>query len=229
MAVEPATGRAKIANAVLEEMRRYLLADTGESHEVKVDKVRRSVEEAEKDTMVQKCMLSLEAPPKFTNDLKRGKGIVFDYEENVGDSSQLSVQSYPPKLMADSFKAQKALSIFSAPGRLLLCEEESSMAVSKPVSNELPTVFKANSFAPCSSGNFKKRNVVRKRPPKSVRQQRYREVKAVQLEESAGQREGKQIQISKKRKCAHEEVEEKTNTKAVCLKAIPNKGFPPSQ
>lgn len=229
MAVEPATGRAKIANAVLEEMRRYLLADTGESHEVKVDKVRRSVEEAEKDTMVQKCMLSLEAPPKFTNDLNRGKGIVFDYEENVGDSSQLSVQSYPPKLMADSFKAQKALSIFSAPGRLLLCEEESSMAVSKPVSNELPTVFKANSFAPCSSGNFKKRNVVRKRPPKSVRQQRYREVKAVQLEESAGQREGKQIQISKKRKCAHEEVEEKTNTKAVCLKAIPNEGFPPSQ
>ncbi|XP_018473604.1 uncharacterized protein LOC108844808 [Raphanus sativus] len=47
--LDPATGRYKIANEVLEEMRRYLRADTGENHATKVDKVQSSVHLVEKD------------------------------------------------------------------------------------------------------------------------------------------------------------------------------------
>lgn len=55
--LDPATGRWKIAKEVLEEMRRYLLADTGESHAIKVDKVQRSVKSAEQDPMTQRTSL----------------------------------------------------------------------------------------------------------------------------------------------------------------------------
>ncbi|XP_018462845.2 uncharacterized protein At4g02000-like [Raphanus sativus] len=41
--IDPATGRLKIANEIMDKMRRFLLADTGESYEVKVDKIKRSV------------------------------------------------------------------------------------------------------------------------------------------------------------------------------------------
>ncbi|KAG2304115.1 hypothetical protein Bca52824_032766 [Brassica carinata] len=72
--LDTATGRWKIAKEVLEEMRRYLLADTGESQTVKVDKIKKSVKMAEKDHMTQRTTLRLEAPPMITSDLNKGKG-----------------------------------------------------------------------------------------------------------------------------------------------------------
>ena len=41
--IDPPTGRWNIAKEVLEEMRRYLAVDTGESKTVKVDKIQKSV------------------------------------------------------------------------------------------------------------------------------------------------------------------------------------------
>lgn len=37
--IDPATGRFKMAKEVLEEMRRYMLAGTGENREIKIDKI----------------------------------------------------------------------------------------------------------------------------------------------------------------------------------------------
>lgn len=45
--LDHATGRWKIAKEVLEEMRRYLLAETGESRGIKIDKIQQSVKAAE--------------------------------------------------------------------------------------------------------------------------------------------------------------------------------------
>lgn len=81
VAINPLTGRPKIANEVLEEMRRFLMADTGEALAIKIDKVKKSVKEAERDPIVQRTVLRLEAAPITTTELNKIKGPVFDYGE----------------------------------------------------------------------------------------------------------------------------------------------------
>lgn len=76
------TGREKIATEVLDEMRMYLRMASEEDKAIKIDRVRSSVADAEKDPITQKTMLRLEAAPIFTNQVDRGKGIVFDLDLN---------------------------------------------------------------------------------------------------------------------------------------------------
>ncbi|XP_056853412.1 uncharacterized protein LOC130502665 [Raphanus sativus] len=71
--INPDTGRPRIAEEVLQEMRRYLLANTGEDQAIKIDRVINSVKEAESDPMVQRACLRLEAPPEFTKILTEKK------------------------------------------------------------------------------------------------------------------------------------------------------------
>ncbi|XP_009127426.1 uncharacterized protein LOC103852265 [Brassica rapa] len=227
-----ATGRCKIAKEVLEEMRRYLLADTGENREVKIDKIQRSVKLAEKDPLSQRLALRLESAPLFTSELNKGKGIVFDYLENKKDAEELSVQSNPHKLMAASFQAHSRLSLRSAPQALRLENGEDNIASEGSFCSNFPTVFKAvkvSNFAPCSSGIVKNKAAVRRRPPKSTRQRRIKVLTDQVKAPPENQREGKQLMGSKKRKCSVEEEEIKATNKAVCLKAIPNEGLPHSQ
>lgn len=61
--VNPLTGRPRIAEEVLEEMKRYMMADTGEDRAIKVNKVIKSVKQAEEDPNTQRSVLRLEAPP----------------------------------------------------------------------------------------------------------------------------------------------------------------------
>ncbi|XP_048623695.1 uncharacterized protein LOC125592522 [Brassica napus] len=101
LGINPLNGRPKIAEEVLQEMRRYLVANTGEDLAIKIDKVIKSVKEAEKDPEVQRTCLRLEEAPEITKDLNRGKGLVFDYSQKVDDQKkQLSIFK-PKKLMAE--------------------------------------------------------------------------------------------------------------------------------
>lgn len=93
--INPMNGRPRIEEEVLEEMRRYLRTDTGEDQALKIDKVIRSVKEVEKDHVAQKIALRLEAPPIFTPDLNKGKGLVFDYGEKMSKSNQQLVKFKP--------------------------------------------------------------------------------------------------------------------------------------
>lgn len=77
--LDPLFGRPKIAKEVLEELRRYMLADTGEDIAIKVDRLRSTVKEAEADPIAQQFVLRLEPAPMITNDLNRGKGLIFNY------------------------------------------------------------------------------------------------------------------------------------------------------
>lgn len=120
--IDPATGREKIAKEVLEEIRRYLLAETGESMAIKIDKVQKSVLLAEKDPMLKRSALRLEPPPLVISDLNRGKGLVFDYSEKMENDKAFAVRSAPPKLMADSFKAFSASSGKSTTGRKVVTD-----------------------------------------------------------------------------------------------------------
>ncbi|XP_018448453.1 uncharacterized protein At4g02000-like [Raphanus sativus] len=75
--VNPLTGRPKIAKLVLEEMRKYLISDSGEDIALKIDKIRKSVREAEADPVTQRTVLGLEPMPIFTKDLNKGKGLAY--------------------------------------------------------------------------------------------------------------------------------------------------------
>lgn len=222
---EPVTGRLRIATEVLDEMRRYMLADTGESKAIKAVKIRQSVKDAEKDPLSQRMALRLEAPPIFTSELNRGKGIVFDYTENQKEETLLTVRSNPDKLMAASFRAFSNDSRRSTPEHLLLCNEEFSEETTGSFSSNYPTVFKAANSAPCTSGINKRKPTVRKRPPKALRKQRSKEPIAIPPASAEEKKEGKMIITSKKRKCSIEEEENKPSTKVVCLKAVPNEGL----
>lgn len=65
------------------------MADTGEDKAVKKDKFRRLVKLAERDHGAQRLILGLEPLLVVTNELNKGEGLVFDYGENVFDTSAL--------------------------------------------------------------------------------------------------------------------------------------------
>lgn len=76
---DPLTARPKIAKEVLEEMQRFLISDTGEDLTIKIDKVKRSVREAESNPISQRTILRLELVPIITTDLNKGKCPIFEY------------------------------------------------------------------------------------------------------------------------------------------------------
>lgn len=219
--VKASTDRMKIAKEVLEEMRRYMRADTGESHDIKVDKIQTSVRESEKDPMLQRVALRLEHPPVVITELNKGKGSVFNYKENMGFSSDASVMSNPPKLMADSFKALASQPSRSTPELKLLCYGNEEPTSGGSLSPGCLTVFRAGHQMPCYFGTTKKRQTQRRRPPKSVRLQRAREVFTEVPVRSEERREGKQEIGSKKRKSSVEVEGVQSTNKAVCLKSDP--------
>ncbi|KAL0733849.1 hypothetical protein Bca4012_010059 [Brassica carinata] len=225
---DPATGRWKIAKEVLEEMRRYMRADTGESHVIKVDKILTSVRMAEKDPMLQRTVLRLEQIPFITNELNKGKGLVFNYKENLDVESDNSGQR-STKFMADSFKAHSYQGRRTGPTLKLLCSGHEEAESEGALVSVNPMVFKAEPFTPCSSGMAKKHQPPRRRSPKAVRSQRSKMATVEDAERSEEKRDGKQEIGSKKRNSSVEVEELQATNKATCLMAIPNEGSPSSQ
>lgn len=79
------TGRRKIVSEVLAEMRRYLMMVNGEDKSIRIDRIRISVVDAEKDSIKQKTVLRFESMPIFIKDIDKGKGVVFDFDLNMED------------------------------------------------------------------------------------------------------------------------------------------------
>lgn len=198
--IDSATGRRKIADEVLEEMRRYLLTDTGDSQTVKVDRIKTSIKQVEKDFMTQRLTLRLEAPPEVTSDLNRGKGLVFDYREQSGESRKKAPQSNQEKFMAASFKAHETSSYQFSPIWRLKFEKEVSDGSCASFSTDYPTVFKAGCDASGSTGIVKRRPTIRKRPPKAQRQLQAKQRGYAKQRDWEESREEKQLLGSKKKK-----------------------------
>lgn len=78
--VNPINGRVRIAPEVLKGLRQYLLLGSGEERKLREDKVMRTLGEAVRDPITQKTVLRLEPDPLVSDDLSRGKGIVFGYD-----------------------------------------------------------------------------------------------------------------------------------------------------
>lgn len=225
--LNPMNGRPRIDEEVLEEMRRYLRTDTGEDQALKIDKVIRSVKEVEKDHVAQKIALRLEAPPAFTPDLNKDKGLVFDYGEKMAKNDQHLDSFKPEKLMASAFKAQRASSWqddYGAGG------SESSASGGKGYFSEYPSVFKSGRlYSSGSSGIQKRAPKTRRRPSKAVRKARKDILSAEELKKLDLHREGKQAEGSKKRKCEVREEGRGITNKASCLEVVPSEGLPKAQ
>ncbi|KAG7590171.1 hypothetical protein ISN44_As07g023610 [Arabidopsis suecica] len=169
--LDPATGRPRIAPEVLEGMRQYLRVSSDEERLLRIDKVKISVGEVEKDPFAQKSILRLEPLPIFHQNLDKEKGIVFNYEKGFsGGKSDLELiagSSYlesSPTWGSNRMCLEDASSSFSAdaPGRFL--------ALSQPFQDN-STVFGPSSFVAGSSGIglVQAKNNNRKRPTKSNR------------------------------------------------------------
>lgn len=99
------TRRRKVAPEVLEEMRRYMMMATDDDKLVRIDRVRSSVAEAEKDPFTHKSMLRLESTPLFTKQLDKGKRVVYDFDLNVTEQTREVRGEVKEKLMDSAFRA----------------------------------------------------------------------------------------------------------------------------
>ncbi|KAL0689957.1 hypothetical protein Bca4012_089635 [Brassica carinata] len=91
-------------------MRQYLLVSNVDERRVREDRIKKSVAEAEADPIAKKSLLSLEPIPQITNNLDKGKGRVFDYEDICSESSPVILENvvHSPKLMESAIRAGSA-------------------------------------------------------------------------------------------------------------------------
>lgn len=85
--MHPVLGRPRIAPDVLEGMRQYLLMGDGEDRKIREARVKSSVAETEKDPFLQKTVLRMEPPPLISNDISKGRGVVFGYDSSDSSSN----------------------------------------------------------------------------------------------------------------------------------------------
>ncbi|KAF2566368.1 hypothetical protein F2Q68_00026665 [Brassica cretica] len=79
LGADPLTGRPKIAGEVLEDMRIYIITTDGPERLARKERVKSSLRDLQDDVLGQKAFLSLQPLPVVSDDLDKGKGIVFDF------------------------------------------------------------------------------------------------------------------------------------------------------
>ncbi|KAG7589022.1 Zinc knuckle CX2CX4HX4C [Arabidopsis suecica] len=172
--IDPSTGRPRIAPIVLEGMRQYLRVSSEEEKLLRIDKVKQSVGEVEKDPLAQKSILRLEPMPIFHADAGKGKGHVFNYETVLSpamDSGSVDL-NYPGQGPQDL--ETEALEMFdrswlTEPRQLAMADSSASfLALAQPFQTN-PTVFSSSLFEAGSSGSGVKKVKARKRPSKNNR------------------------------------------------------------
>lgn len=118
MGIDPATRRPRIAVEVLEGMRQYLRVSSDKERLLRIDKVKISVGEVEKDLFSQKTVLRLEPLPVFHQDFSKEKGVVFNFEKVP------PIDSLPMEVVANHSLVES--SIKGGASRLWLMDEDSS-------------------------------------------------------------------------------------------------------
>lgn len=212
------TGRPKIAKEVMDEMRQYLSLSTAEDRVIREERVRKSVAEVEQVPMLQKMFLRLEAPPTISRDLNKGKGHVFNYEEErLSRGKGSSVTPNSEKLMASAIGAGMAMRL-GPPLDAHSGSEDVRLGVNFLPLSEGSTVFSSGFSEPVASSGTLKKVYKRNRPPKSKRKQR----KLVVLDADKGA--GKQIMSGLKRKVETEDGELPVLARSKSLKVVPKEG-----
>ncbi|KAG7585838.1 Ribonuclease H domain [Arabidopsis thaliana x Arabidopsis arenosa] len=167
--VDPATGRPRIAPMVLEGMRQYLRVSSEEEKLIRIDRVRQSVGEVEKDPLASKSILRLEPLPIIHKDMAKEKGVVFNYEDGVSSLNTQSASFPGYGLLECAAKISQERSWLLDPGTSFLVNDPStSLVLSQPFQHN-STVFGSGLFEAGSSGIVQKQTKTRKRPSKNNR------------------------------------------------------------
>ncbi|KAL0843728.1 hypothetical protein Bca101_016974 [Brassica carinata] len=223
--INQVTGRPKIVKEVLDEMRQYLLMASDEDRLIREERVKSSVAAVEQDPVLQRTVLRLEPSPKVSQDLNKGKGIVFAYEES---NKIREGQTIPEKLMASAIRAGTA-GQWNADNVLMAESEDANFGGNFVNSSLGSTVFSTGFSEPCASSGTKKKTYQRKRPQKSKRKPRpllnVDKVEGVLWDKAAG----KTVAVSKKRKVETEVGDLLVLEKSKTLKVIPREGSPNPQ
>ncbi|KFK23910.1 hypothetical protein AALP_AAs49579U000100, partial [Arabis alpina] len=107
--VDPLTGRRRIAEEVLQNIRQYLLVDNGDPKLIKEERAKKTVLEAEKDPLTSRTMLRLEQAPLISRDLNKEKGPVFEYDSAQSSSQWIEKPIKDSLVLTDAVQAGKAM------------------------------------------------------------------------------------------------------------------------
>lgn len=167
--MNPLTGRQRIAPEVLEGMRQYLNVSSEDERRIHIERVKNSAKEVERDLVAAKSMLQLEAPPVFSTEINKGKGIVFNFENSQHISRDNISEFGGEKLLASASIDDEA-----AKRRLELDLVHFDYAPLdflglSLLSQDGLTVNRTGFFETSSSGTAQKKSKLRKRPPKNAR------------------------------------------------------------
>ncbi|XP_018464762.1 uncharacterized protein LOC108836046 [Raphanus sativus] len=242
----PITGRSKISSEVLEEMRRYMMMATDSDKAIRIERIRSSVAEVEKDPMLQKTILRLEPAPVFTKQVDKGKGRLFDLDLNTPAESNALDRREGGKLMASAIKASRGNIAspwsFSSSGQDISSKEKSPPLMIAPPSGASmlrghhgsrsasshfqgnPTEHGLNLTISQPSGVFKKTTKPRRRPYVSKRKASKTSTAGI-LQELYGS-SGSGAMIGAKRKGSSEEPESYEGARKKEARVIPHEGSP---
>ncbi|XP_023634815.1 uncharacterized protein LOC111829592 [Capsella rubella] len=227
--IDPMTGRQRIAEEVLEGMRQYLKANTNEDLQIKVERVKKSVGEVEKDPLAQKSILRLESPPIIHQDVNKNKGLVFGYESSTSSMIQ-RIPVTNAMAVERKFRSRPVNPDLSI---RMEAEDSSSsdlpgsfLALSQPFQDGA-TVFRPGSFAAGSSGTILKKPKARRRPQRNARKPKPKlpNIAEGDIEIQKGLEQG----VKEKRKADEEGISTAKSTKLNPREVIPNEGLPNQQ
>ena len=167
--LDPNTGRPRIAPEVLEGMRQYLRVTNAEERSIRVDRVIKSVSEAEKDPFTQKTVLQLESLPIVHHDMSREKGMVFGFDNERSSSHSGSLNLDSPLGLEEVSHPKAARDWLIEPAKCLVNKDVGCfLALSQPFSDG-STVYSPGLFESGFTGTIPKKSKQRNRPPKHAR------------------------------------------------------------
>ncbi|XP_033144745.1 uncharacterized protein LOC103857245 [Brassica rapa] len=225
--INPNTGRPKIAPEVLDGMRQYILLAKGEERFIREERVKSSVREVEKDPVLKKSALSLEPVPLVTRDLQKGKGVVFEYPDEVPVNCLSVSRPHGEKLMNTAIRANSFIDWrpeFPISGGDLFGNSQSSGS-SSFVSGS--TGSRLKSFDLNLSGTTSKKISIRKRPGKNKRNLKANTAHEDNLQISL--KEGMLVGCLEKRKATDQMGGVSKAVKQITQETVPNEGLSKDQ
>lgn len=107
--INPLTGRPRIDEEVLDGIRQYLIAANGSERIVREERVKGSLAALVNDPIGQKTMLRLEPAPVVSQNVDKGKGLVFDFGMRDVERAKQTELQREKKLLDSAIRSGNAM------------------------------------------------------------------------------------------------------------------------
>lgn len=143
-------------------MRQYLMVAEGGEKIIRQERIKKFLMELQKDPLAEKSMLRLEPNPMITNNMDKGKGLVFDY----GKKYEIVKGQ---KIMGDAIQLGQAMSRLPIHNESLFQGEVANFSGSSLSLQGFSMVIRSGFSEASPSGKTLKKKRSRRRPIKSQR------------------------------------------------------------